>query len=265
MRLNDRHFLCKPPVLLTLALLCVLGLGFASVKIFHAEAAPNSAQIESLGVLAMNTQTPEAIASLTKWAQQERPVAQRELGLVLASAGLDFPQALMWLNKAALAGDAEAQFVLAEAHYKEKLGLSKNYPMAWHWYVAAAKQGNSRASFMLARMAKYGEGVARDLRLSVGYLRQASAGGNAQAMFLLSNAYATGEGVVQDAALAQSWLEKSAQGDYPVAIHELALSLSASADSKGDRSGDSGANAVEAAHLIKEARDERTLRWNLYQ
>jgi TPR repeat protein len=89
-------------------------------------------------------------------------------------------------------------------------------------------------------------------------LQQASLAGNAQAMFLLSNAYALGEGVAQNAALAQSWLEKSAEAEYPVAIHELALHLSGTPDL-------TGANALQARHLIKEANDERALRWNRYQ
>ncbi|MFZ6751249.1 tetratricopeptide repeat protein [Undibacterium sp. Ren11W] len=266
MNLNYRNALLKQPMsivvtttlTIAMAVLCMLGLGLAAVKLTGAEPVPNSAQIESLGVLALNTQTPTAIASLTKWAQQDQPVAQRELGLVLASAGADFSQAVIWLNKAALAGDEEAQFVLAEAHYKAKMGLPQNYAFAWKYYVSAAQRGNTKASFMLARMAKYGEGVPLDLALSVHYLQQASSGGNAQAMFLLSNAYALGEGVTKNAALAQSWLEKSAEAEYPVAIHELALHLSGGPDHEGTRS-------LEARHLIKEANDERTLRWNRYQ
>jgi TPR repeat protein len=239
-------------------LLLACGLGFSSITYFNASPTPSSAQIESAGVLAINAQTPAAMASLSQWAQQGMPVAQRELGLALASAGADLPQAVSWLNKAALAGDSEAQFVLAEAHYKAKLGVPQSYALAWKWYAAAARQENAKASFILARMAKYGEGVPLDLALSVQYLQQASEAGNAQAMFLLSNAYAVGEGVAKNADLAQKWLEKSAEGDYPVAIHELALSLTANQDQAGE-------NALAARHLIKEANDERSLRWNRYQ
>ncbi|WP_170174879.1 tetratricopeptide repeat protein [Undibacterium parvum] len=239
-------------------LLLACGLGFASITYFNASPTPTSAQIESAGVLAINAQTPASMASLSQWAQQGMPAAQRELGLVLASAGTDLPQAVSWLNKAALAGDNEAQFVLAEAHYKAKLGVPQNYALAWKWYAAAAMQENTKASFMLARMAKYGEGAPLDLALSVHYLQQASEAGNAQAMFLLSNAYAVGEGVAKNADLTQKWLEKSAEGDYPVAIHELALSLTANQDQAGE-------NALAARHLIKEANDERSLRWNRYQ
>jgi TPR repeat protein len=262
MKLNYRKFFLKArpslifPFVSVLLLAC--GLGFASITYFNASPTPSSAQIESAGVLAINAQTPASMASLSLWAQQGMPVAQRELGLVLASAGADLPQAVNWLNKAALAADSEAQFVLAEAYYKEKLGLPQNYALAWKWYAAAARQENAKASFMLARMAKYGEGVPLDLALSVQYLQQASLAGNAQAMFLLSNAYALGEGVAQNAVLAQSWLEKSAEAEYPVAIHELALNLSGTPDL-------TGANALQARHLIKEANDERALRWNRYQ
>ncbi|WP_295751848.1 tetratricopeptide repeat protein [Undibacterium sp.] len=260
--MNYRKFFLKarPSLIFSFVsmLLLACGLGFASITYFNASPTPSSAQIESAGVLAINAQTPAAMANLSQWAQQGMPVAQRELGLVLASAGTDLPQAVSWLNKAALAGDNEAQFVLAEAHYKAKLGVPQNYALAWKWYAAAAMQENTKASFMLARMAKYGEGAPLDLALSVHYLQQASEAGNAQAMFLLSNAYAVGEGVAKNADLAQKWLEKSAEGDYPVAIHELALSLTANQDQAGE-------NALAARHLIKEANDERSLRWNRYQ
>lgn len=260
--MNYRKDLFKQPVFIILSVLCVLvlgwGLGFVAVRLCDSEQVPTSAQIESMGVLALNTQTPSYIASLALWARRGMPVAQRELALVLASTPTSYPQAQLWLEKAALAGDGEAQFALAELHYKAKLGQPQNYALAWKWYTAVARQGNAKASFMLARMAKYGEGVPADLKLSVHYLQQASEAGNAQAMFLLSNAYAVGEGIAKNPVLAKKWLEKSADGDYPVAIHELALSLEDSQDQDGE-------NALMASHLIKEASDERALRWNRYQ
>lgn len=222
------------------------------------DAAPTSAQIESIGMQALHAHQPAALDRLTVWAQQGMPVAQRELAL----AYLNWPQhdaeARNWLQKAASNGDSDAQFRLADALYKGSSGPAQNHAEAWKWYERAAQAGNAKAGFMLARMAKYGDGVAQDQSLSIRWLIDSSEHGNVQAMFLLSNAYAAGEGVQRDADKAREWLEQSAAGDYPVAIQALAMSLDA-----GDTH--SPKDAARANHLIKEANDERLMRWNYYQ
>lgn len=222
------------------------------------EVAPDNARIEAFGMLALHGRQPGAIAQLQAWSAAGRPVAQRELALALASIPAQPAQAGAWLQKAAAAGDPEAGFQLAQAFYQGGLGLKLDRTQAWSWYERAAKSGNAKAGFMLARMAKYGEGVAPDLKLSVSWLLEASKQGNAQAMFLLSNAYAAGEGVEQNPRLAREWLERSAEGDFPVAIQALAMSLEGG-DQHGER------DPVRARHLIKEATDERSMRWNNYQ
>ncbi len=222
------------------------------------EVVPDNARIESVGMLALHGRQVSAITQLQAWAAAGRPVAQRELALALASIPDQSAQAGAWLEKAAVAGDTESRFQLAQALYQGSLGLKLDQAQAWSWYERAAKSGNAKASFMLARMAKYGEGVPRDLKLSATWLLQASKQGNAQAMFLLSNAYAAGEGVEQNPQLAREWLERSAEGDFPVAIQALAMSLEG-----GDRHGEP--DPVRARHLIKEATDERSMRWNNYQ
>ncbi|MFZ6730561.1 tetratricopeptide repeat protein [Undibacterium sp. Ji42W] len=219
---------------------------------------PTTAEIESAGIQALHAQLPSAIASLKKWANTGNAVAQRELGLAYAIKPEQQSLALLWVERAASNGDGEAQFQLAEAYYKNRLGLAKNEQQAWKWYGAAANNGHGKASFMLARMAKYGQGAPQNLAISVKWLEKASEQGNAQAMFLLSNAYAAGEGVKPDQALARKWLEESAELEYPVAIQALAMEL------------ESGSKHVEkdplkARHLIKEASDERLMRWNRYQ
>ena len=224
----------------------------------HGSGNPTSAQIESAGVAALQGRQATALRQLTEWARDGLPVAQRELGLVYASSLSTQSQAAHWLEQAARSGDGAAQRELAQAFYGGKLGLPVDHGKAWQWFETVARRGDGKASFMLARMAKYGQGVKPDLALSVHWLQEASLRGNAQAMFLLSNAYASGEGVAQDARRARYWLERSAAGDYPVAIHALALELEGQA-------GSDPTAATEARHLIKEAMDERRMRWNRYQ
>ena len=217
---------------------------------------PDRAAIESTGMLASQTQDQKAVALLKQWAQAGNITAQRELAIALNAEGKG-AEALPWLVRAADEGDHQAQFLLAETYYKGSNGVSKNDTQAWRWYLAAADQ-NPKASFMLARMAKYGEGKEKDLALSVHWLKKSSEQGNAQAMFLLSNAYEAGEGVTADKTLAQKWLEAAAEGDYPPAIQTLALQL----DGRDSRTGH---DPQRARLLIKEATDERLLRWNQYQ
>ncbi|MFZ6774880.1 tetratricopeptide repeat protein [Undibacterium sp. SXout7W] len=235
---------------------------------------PTTAEIESTGQLAMHGQQSSALRSLTVWSEQGQVTAQRELGLALAAQSeqnahaVSMPvqqvqeaqriQAVHWLTQAAKGGDAEARFELAEVYYKARLGVQKDAASAWQWYEAAALQGHSKASFMLARMSKYGEGVPLSLNTSVHWLQKSADQGNAQAMFLLSNAYASGEGVAQDAHQAREWLERSADGDFPVAIQALAMELDGKVNTDPDA-------ARRSRHLIKEASDERLLRWNKYQ
>lgn len=219
---------------------------------------PSNAEIESAGIQALHAQSPSALQALNQWAQAGNPVAQRELGLAYSIAPAHYADALLWLEKAAQGGDDHAQFQLAEAHYKERLGLKQNYAQAWKWYEAAAKNKNGKASFMLARMAKYGQGVRQDVASSVQWLTIASQQGNPQAMFLLSNAYAAGEGVQQDMLQARKWLEESAELEYPVAIQALAMELETGSQHVEK-------DSLKARHLIKEASDERLMRWNRYQ
>ncbi|MDE2431009.1 MAG: sel1 repeat family protein [Burkholderiales bacterium] len=217
---------------------------------------PTSAEIESAGMLALHGKQSAAIKKLTFWAEHHMPTAQRELGLAYITMPDKLNAGIDWLNKAASAGDEEAQFQLAEAAYKGQLGFTQDYRQAWKWYEAAARQNNAKASFMLARMCKYGEGRAKNLNESIAWLKKSSEQGNAQAMFLLSNAYAAGEGVRQDASEARKWLELAAEGDFPVAIQALAIELQGQTSAGHD---------LRARHLIKEASDERLMRWNKYQ
>ncbi|MEO6934669.1 MAG: tetratricopeptide repeat protein, partial [Collimonas sp.] len=170
---------------------------------------PDSAQLESLGVLARQGRQAHALEELQSWARQGSAVAQRELALAYVDNAAHAKDAVFWFAKATQGGDKEAAYVLASAYYNGKLGLDKDPVLAVQLYKKAAAQDDERAELMLSRLAKYGEGMPKDLAQSVSWLQQASAHGNAQAMFLLSNAYASGEGVPQDQVLAHSWLEKS--------------------------------------------------------
>ena len=238
----------------TLALIPVL----LSACSQHINQNPGTAEIETMGMRALQGQQSDAFTPLRQWAQQGNVTAQRELAYALSVNKDKQTEAAAWLKKAAEGGDSDAQFNYAEANYKSRLGLQQNFVEAWKWYQAASHQNNSKATFMLSRMTKYGEGVPRNLAQSVHWLQVASEQGNAQAMFLLSNAYADGEGIAKDATLARHWLELSAEGDFPTAIQALAMELEGKPDANDNEK-------QRARHLFKEANDERKMRWNQYQ
>jgi uncharacterized protein len=245
-----------PRSVLISVLVLVLGLGTAWVARQGPLSSPvTSAEIESVGILAVQARQPQALAQLEAWAQSGLVVAQRELGLAEALNSDRWLQACQWLQKAADAGDREAQFELANAYLYAKLGLPKNDPQAWIYYEKAASQGDDKASFMLARMAGHGWGVTQSATLSAHWLTLSSHLGNPQAMYELSVAYAQGDGVPQDQAQARYWLEQSADHDYKIAMQALALELEAQ--------GRQDARASERSKvLLKEASDHRLMHWN---
>ncbi len=217
-----------------------------------------TAEIETVGILALQARQPEALAKLTQWAQSGSALAQRELGLALSDRPETVGQAVTYLQQAARAGDALAQFTLAQALHDGKLGLAMDDAHAWKWYERSAAQGNGKASFMMARMASHGQGVAQDAKLCAQWLQKASEQGHAQAMYQLSVAYENGDGVPVDLALARYWLSLSAELDYPIAVQALAMQL----DGQG---GPHSAESEQARLLMKEANDHRLMGWNTHQ
>lgn len=77
-------------------------------------------------------------------------------------------------------------------------------------------------------------------------------------MFLLSNAYASGDGVRADPGKSRQLLEMSAEGDYPLALQSLTITLE-SADAHSAR------DPERARHLFKEATDERLMNWKKFE
>ena len=224
---------------------------------FH-ERMPAKHEVESVAQKALFGQDFMARERLKQWAELGLPVAQRELGLVYAALPNRQTKAIVSMTKAAEAGDVAAQFFLAEAYYKGRLQLERDFPLALRWYHAAAKQNHGGASLMLARMTKAGEACVPDPVIAAQWLVAASKQGNEQAMFLLSNAYASGDGLPRDEALAQHWLHRSAEAEYPIALQALALQLEQLPE-HGEE------NRVKARHIVKENSDERLMNWKRYQ
>ncbi len=80
----------------------------------------------------------------------------------------DQKKALYWTEKAALQGDAEAQFTMA-VHYENGVGVKKNAEAAFDMFKRAADNGIQEAIRRLVLAYGLGKGVKKDYNASVSY------------------------------------------------------------------------------------------------
>src|ERR1700693_1196262 len=77
------------------------------------------------------------------------------------------------LREAAAAGDARAQFSLANQYY-QCLGVPQDYAQAVLWYGKSANQGFAPAQNQLGNMYEHKFGVPRDYKRAIAYYRSAA-------------------------------------------------------------------------------------------
>jgi len=218
---------------------------------------PDAAQIETVGMRALQQADAGAERKLMGWARQHMPVAQRELALLYKNRPEQRAEALTLFEQAARGGDVEAAFQLGELLRLGVAGVPAQPAAAAPWYALAAQQRHARAALVLGQLYKNGDGVARDDRLAARWLTAASEGGNAHAMFLLSYFYSEGRGVAHDPAKARALLEEAAEHEYPPALQELAMTVQL-----GDAH--SAKDERRAGYLLKEATEHRHNNWNRF-
>ena len=107
------------------------------------------------------------------------------------------------------AGDANAQFLLAQGYALETESAKPNYSLARQWYEKAAVQGNAQAQAALGLLYHYGIGAEKDAAKADEWLKKAAAQNNTVAQIAL--------GLIaqeQKDKSAQQWFEAAAaQGD----------------------------------------------------
>ncbi|PCI68462.1 MAG: hypothetical protein COB26_08345 [Piscirickettsiaceae bacterium] len=98
-----------------------------------------------------------------------------------------------------------------EAYAKYKMG---QYDEARNIWLMLAEKNNASAFINLANLYEQGQGVKRDLKQSIVWLRKAADLADSRGQFQLAMAYEKGLGVERDLQQAAFWLEKAAeQGD----------------------------------------------------
>ncbi|MDB5680151.1 MAG: hypothetical protein JWM94_3153 [Sphingomonas bacterium] len=129
----------------------------------------------------------------------------------------DYATAVAEWRKAAIAGDADAQFNLAQA-YKLGRGVPVDLPMAESWYRKAALQGHPQAED------NYGLALFQDGKrdLAVPWLEKAVARGEPRAQLVLGTMLFNGDGVPRDWVRAYALLQRSSQAGLPQGSQTLA-------------------------------------------
>ncbi|WP_420138183.1 SPOR domain-containing protein [Sphingomonas sp.] len=139
--------------------------------------------------------------------------------LVLAAAadGAIVPELRMVQAKAE-AGDANAQFALAEA-YRSGRGVTADPDTAITWYRKAAERGHIRASEELG-FALFARG---DRKEAMPYIEKAAARGDARALYVLGTAHFNGDYTSRDWPLAYAQTMRAASAGLPAAQKNLDL------------------------------------------
>jgi uncharacterized protein len=136
----------------------------------------------------------------------------------------DLTQAAYWYEKAAEAGDAEAQMQTGYL-YDAGIGVGRDPVRAVHWYQLAVSGGLARAKVNLAIAYLWGSGVERSEGTALRLLNEAAGKGVGLAACYLGVIYQLGIGVPQDAATADWWYAKGVKLHEPRAEYDLGTLL----------------------------------------
>ncbi len=142
--------------------------------------------------------------------------AQYELAEQYYTQERDFVKAAEAMTKAAEAGAAQAQLELGLYYYTGQ-GVDADLGEAIRWWESAADQGNTEAMRYLGYLYENGEGVAVDTGKAVKYYMEAAELGDAEAQYTLGDCYAKGVGVAIDEELAAEYYSQAASNGDPEA------------------------------------------------
>lgn len=127
------------------------------------------------------------------------------------------------IRKAAEAGDASAQYRLAQL-YAEGKGVPQNTIHAKEWVEKAAMQGHAGAQLHLGTLYLEGNGAPQSAQMALVWFDRAAEQQNGLAFLKLGDMYARGRGVLQDFIQAHMWYNLgAAHGEWKAAEAREAL------------------------------------------
>ena len=171
--------------------------------------------------------------------------AQLELGKHYEQSNHE--KSTAWYSKAAQQGDAEGQFQLGLS-YALGFGIEQDYSQANKWLARAAKQGSACAQLRLGFHYKAGLGVEEDPAKAYEWFLLAASQGQPDAETHLGNCYRDGYGVEPSLVEAVNWYLKAIADGGEYAKNNLALCY---IENTGEET-----CIVEGFHLMKEAAEE---------
>jgi TPR repeat protein len=132
-----------------------------------------------------------------------------------------------WLRRAALAGDGEAAFIVADIYAKGEDGLPPAYTEAAQWFRMAAEAGNKAAARALAILHLTGAGTPRDADEAAKWFRLAAEAGDPIAQADLAELMRRGATNPRftEPAPVQDWFEQAAEAGDAVAAYNFAVCL----------------------------------------
>jgi TPR repeat protein len=155
---------------------------------------------------------PPNISVLTANAESGDPKAQLALGQTYQDAKdpEKLPQSVYWFTKAAEQGNAEAEWMLADA-YGAGEGVTRDDRSALYWSRKAAEDGQAQAQWVLGMNYRDGRSVERDHQEAFKWFLRAAKQGDADSQVSVAQMYEDGDSVPQDYVQAANWYKKAAE------------------------------------------------------
>jgi len=141
--------------------------------------------------------------------------------LCRAAAPASEAEALKRLQQHAVKGNAEAQFMLGDAHGDGDLGLKKSAKRALKWFELAAAQGHARSQCAMGNCYDDGAGVKINFKTAAQWHRRAADQGYPDAQCNMGTIFYFGKGVAQSFEEAARWWRLAAQQGHMQALYDL--------------------------------------------
>jgi len=124
------------------------------------------------------------------------------------------------IQQAAAAGNAQAQFAVANDYFRARYA-TLNYAEMLTWYRKSAAQGYAAAQNQLGSMYENNVGLPQDYKRAATYYRLAANQGLAPAQYNLAALFEAGRGVHRDYKKALTWYRKAADQSLSAAEKEV--------------------------------------------
>ncbi len=138
------------------------------------------------------------------------------------AGGIDVPvvitqgQGIVWLEKAANQGSAEAKNMLGNM-YRQGLEVPKDDRKAIEWYQKAADQGFAESQYFIGLMYAVGINRVKDFNKAKLWWLKAAVNGDGTSQMLIGDLYIQEDGTPVDKVLGYAWLDVAARNGADIA------------------------------------------------